>query len=163
MHKLYCCRPGDDDEPGICIKFHANFNTFYDSSGFDYPTNCNVNYGYGATACLKIQDIFYWRDAQFYHDSRVYVIIQRNRCSGLVSSTATQTDTVIVSGIYTAYMDIDSEHSSRMVLTCGSSGWVLMVVSGGDGIKQSKVPCWKRQITDVYHRCRLVVLAIMCS
>ena len=28
-------------------------------------------------------------------------------------------------------MDIDSEHSSRMVLTCGSSGWVFMV---GDGV-----------------------------
>ena len=28
MHKLYCCRPGDDDEPRICIKFHANFIRF---------------------------------------------------------------------------------------------------------------------------------------
>ena len=46
--------PCDDDEFGIRIQFHADFNTFYDSSDSDYPTNCNVNYGYGATACLKI-------------------------------------------------------------------------------------------------------------
>ena len=44
----------------ISLEFTSNFdfNTFYDSSGSDYPTNCNVNYGYGATACLKIQDTF---------------------------------------------------------------------------------------------------------
>ena len=50
--------PCDDDEPGIHFQFHADFNTIYDSSGSDYPTNCNVNYGYGATACFKIQDTF---------------------------------------------------------------------------------------------------------
>ena len=107
------CTPGDlcdAYDSGILVQFRTDFNTYYDSSCLDYPTTCNANWDYGATAYMKFEDVFFEGEQDFI--TNLGTLLESTGTNGLgwsgtVTSLSAETVQVTVADEFYAIMETD--------------------------------------------------------